>query len=393
MQKAMGLKRWIGVLTVLMLGLPSAWAQPAKSENIVYVIGTSQIRSGDMSTARQEAIEDGLIMAVSRVLTELLPFENIVGNFQVLNESILSRTDQFVQDYKVLAESPLGNTYRLMAQTTVSVDRLKGALKSAGIHLGKLSYPRVLVCVAEKYIGDDAPSYWWSGQALFGDRVATDILTKALLEGGFKVVQPNPGPGPTGLPTKLSVTQAQALAKQNGAEVVVVGMALGEEAANTMAGSVRSYRGTLVARALRASDGQVLAEIRETAQSAAGDAQAGSREGIENAAALAGPALSAQVARAWFQKGAGAASITLSLLGIGGHIADFVKFRSALSTMSGVDSLQLKEMMSDTAALAVQYQGNARSLADAVLLLNFDTFGINIEEVGADEIRLRLIPR
>jgi hypothetical protein len=41
----------------------------------------------------------------------------------------------------------------------------------------------------------------------------------------------------------------------------------------------------------------------------------------------------------------------------------------------------------------VAYQGNARSLADALLLMHFDTFGINISEVGINAIQLQLITR
>lgn len=392
MRMAVGLKRWMTILVVMMVALPSAWAQSAGGENTVYVVGTSQIRNGDMSTARQEAIADGLVMAVSRSLTDLLPAESIVGHFQVLNETVLSRTDQFVQDYQVLAESPTGNTYRLMARTTVSVDRLKGALKSAGIRLGKMAYPRVVLCLAEKGVGDIEPSYWWGSRSFSQGGIMNTVLSKALLQKGFRIVRPKPAPGGSDLPAELSAAQAQALAKRHGAQVVVVGLASAGEAANTMGGAVQSYRATVETRAYRASDGQVLVELGESASSAGGDPQTGSREAIERAAVALAPVLSDQLAKAWFRKGGGSTPITVIVQGIGGHIADFVKLRGALGNMSGVDSLQLEEMMSDTAALAVRYQGNASALADAVLLLSFDTFGIDIEQVGADEIRLRLVP-
>jgi len=74
-------------------------------------------------------------------------------------------------------------------------------------------------------------------------------------------------------------------------------------------------------------------------------------------------------------------------------MASFVRFRGALSTMSGVDSVQLKEMTTTEALLLVAYQGNARSLADALLLIHFDTFGINISEVGINTIALQLTTR
>ena len=50
-------------------------------------------------------------------------------------------------------------------------------------------------------------------------------------------------------------------------------------------------------------------------------------------------------------------------------------------------------MTPDSAILSVVYQGNARSLAEALLLKNFETFGINIVETGNRYIRLQLIPR
>jgi hypothetical protein len=77
--------------------------------------------------------------------------------------------------------------------------------------------------------------------------------------------------------------------------------------------------------------------------------------------------------------------------GIGGKIASFVKFRGALSTMPGVDNLQLKEMMPDAAVLLVDYQGTSRAFADALLLQNFDTFGLNISAIEPNLIRVQLV--
>ncbi len=393
MRKAMVLLRWITLLVMMVAVPPSlGFAQSDAASGLVHAIGTSQVRGGDMPAARQEAIDQGLVAAVSRILVDLLPAESVAGNFQVINESILNHKDLFIQDYKVLAESQVGDTYRLIVAANVSVARLDGAVKSAGIRLGKVSFPRVLVCIAEQGAEGSSQDYWWSGQPPLTDRVATDAVTRALLQAGFKVVQPEVVPGADMLPAQLSPAQAQALGQQQDAEVVVIGLA-SAEAADTGTGSLRQSSGSVAVRAVRVEDGRLLADIRESARSTAADPEAGSREAMRQAADQAGSALATRVAAAWRQQSAVAAAIALTIDGIGGHIADFVKFRSALGSMSGVDNLQVKEMMPGAATLTVQYQGPARALADAVSKLVFDTFVVDIQAVEGKHIRLRLAPR
>jgi hypothetical protein len=79
--------------------------------------------------------------------------------------------------------------------------------------------------------------------------------------------------------------------------------------------------------------------------------------------------------------------------GISGHIADFVKLRGRLSTLSGVDNVERKEMASDAAVLLVVYQGSARALADSLIRQSFDTFGLNIAEPQGNTIHLQIVPR
>jgi hypothetical protein len=43
--------------------------------------------------------------------------------------------------------------------------------------------------------------------------------------------------------------------------------------------------------------------------------------------------------------------------------------------------------------LSVTYQGNTRTLAEALMSLSFANFGIHIIETGSQHIRLQLIPR
>jgi hypothetical protein len=216
------------VLLIVQLALgwigTSAWAQPG-GETVVHAIGSSRISGGDLSKAREEALQAGLIIAVHRALTDAIPIEALVGQFKLVNEAVLSRTGQFVRDYKVLTEADTGGTYRLVLQATVSVERLRAAVEP------------------------------W--------------------------LRPSSEPG--------------------------------------------------------------VLEMRVS--------------------------------------------------GVGGRIAEFVRFRGALNGITGIGQLQMKGLDSDTGVLTATYQGSARTLADQVQLLNFETFEIQIVQVQANTIEMRLVAR
>jgi hypothetical protein len=381
----------IVVLLILAMGSP-AWAQAAnKGIQTVHVIGTSQIQGDDMSASREKAIADGLVVAVSRVLFDVVPQETVVGNFQLLSERVFSKTDEFVRNYKVLTESTHGQLHRVVVQATVSIRRLKGTLKKIGVHIGKRPYPRVLFCVAEKLVNDLSFEYWWSTEPSWKSGVSEESMRQILKDKGFVLVAPRSNVVSGSLPPELSVPEAVSLAQQLKAEVVILGQAEAQEAPSTMAGTIRSFKGTLMAQAIRVDTGEQIAQTQRSALAASEEPYAGSREALRNAAGLSGEDLALQIAEAWFSSQSGLSRTELIIEGVGGKIASFVKFRGALGTMSGVDNLQLKEMMPDAAVLLVDYQGTTRALADALLLQNFDTFGLNISAIETNKIRLQLV--
>ena len=380
------------ILVVLMLAIGSmTWAQSDKGIQTVHVIGSSKIQGDDMSASREQAIADGLVAAVSRVLVDVLPYETVVGNFQLLSERVFSQTDEFVRNYKVLTESTHGELHRVVVQATVSIRRLKGVLKKIGVHIGKRPYPRVLFCVAEKLVNDLSFEYWWHADATWRSGVTDTSMRQILNDKGFIIVAPRAEVASDALPPELSVPEAVSLAQQLKAEIVIIGQAEAQAAPNTLAGSVMSFKGTITASAHRVDTGEQIAQTRRSALTASDEPYAGSREALRNAAGLSGEDLALQIADAWFSPQSGLSRTELVVEGIGGKIASFVKFRGALSTMSGVDNLQLKEMMPDAAVLLVNYQGTSRAFADALLLQNFDTFGLNISAVEPNLIRLQLV--
>jgi len=359
----------------------------------VFTIGSSRIVGDDMSASRNQAIDDGLVAALYQVLSDMMPQEVLSTGFQAVNETIFAHTDRYINDYKVITESVHGATHRLLIQAGVSVRSMKAALKSAGVWVDQKALPRVLLCVAEKTVDEVDFRYWWSGQALYEPLISAAVLSQIFNIDKYVLLNPSIDRLPMDYPWDLDGAQAVSLGRLFEADVVVTGVAGAESTPNTMEGIMRSFRGSVVLKAFRVSDGKQIATGQSSALVAAQDAYNGGREALQQVVTQAGAELSTKIQEAWRREGAGEFHLELRVAGIGGNMASFVRFRGALSTLSGVDNVQLKEMTTSDAVLMVAYQGNARSLADALLLMNFDTFGINIFRVESNTIDLQLTTR
>jgi hypothetical protein len=102
--------------------------------------------------------------------------------------------------------------------------------------------------------------------------------------------------------------------------------------------------------------------------------------------------LAALIDDAWQKEGPAADRIDIQLTGTH-NLANFVQFRRMLTSVSGVEDVQVKELKADDAALSVSYRGKPRELADALMLNAFETFSINIHEVKPDRLKIQLIPQ
>jgi hypothetical protein len=377
---------------LLLSAAATAPAQPDNGEQAVLGIGTSKVRAEGMAAGREAALQAALNMAVFRALTDLVSPEAMAGQFQAINEGILNRTDQFVRDYKVLTDATVGDTYRVVVQATVVVARLKESLKAGGVRMGQSAYPMVLLCVAERRAGVLAPVYWWHGRAEGLENLSETTLSKVLGDAGFPLAQAQAVAIGT-YPPELGDAEALTLGRQFQAEVVVVGTAAADEAGTATApgSNGTAYRAAIALRALRVADGQSVASSKK--ESTVADPGGDGREALRAAALSAGQDLAAQIGAAWFKQAAAGRSLEVVVNGVGGKIANFVKFRGALSALPGVENVLLKSMMPAKAILTLKYQGTARSLADAILAQNFEGFTITMEGVYPESVQVTIVPR
>ena len=131
-------------------------AGPVTAQSVVgpakeyVVIGTGAIYKGNTANARQAAIDNGLDVAVAAAVVELVPSDYLVGPFSAVSRSVSGRSADFLQGYKVLAETPVGDEYRVIVSATVSLDALRQEFDTAGVSLSRKAMPRTLALVVEK---------------------------------------------------------------------------------------------------------------------------------------------------------------------------------------------------------------------------------------------------
>jgi hypothetical protein len=369
---------------VVLTPLTGAAAQPADQMRLVDTIGTASLTHSNTAAARQAAIDNGLVAAVDLALTNLVARDVVVHNFQLINQSIYNAPNRFIQDFKVLAETSGGGLYRVALQASVAVPKLSEALTGLGIMLGNQRVPKVLLLISDKNTDDFMAALPPGAQppAHATRRAMADSMNAR----GLKVV------GSDLIPAKpISDAEAVELARQQGADMVVVGDSVTDIAANTMGNELKSYTATVNLRALQVSDGTQVGALRRSAVKASADWASGSAAAQEQAGALGADGLASAIIHTWQQGASSRERLIIDVEGIGGQVAAFVKFRGQLQEIPGVKAMQIEEMTPDTARLSAQYQGSSRSLAEALMERTYQGFGINIYAVDATGMKVQLV--
>ena len=362
----------------------------------IVVIGTGDIYGGNSARAREQAIANGLVSAVEGVAVELLPPETLARNFQTFNNFLNGQTGQFVQGYRVLAELPLKNTYRVVVEADVLTSRLKIFLSDAGILLSEKFLPKVLVLISEQNLQDPSPTYWWSQKGNLKKAISVDTLLKILEDKGFPIIDPRQIPNNAfhdlALDTPyLDDRQAVNLGLNVQADVVIIGTSVAERTPNIMGQNIRSFKGILSARAIRTDTSKEIAATMQRAVTTNTDETTGVRDALSNTGSLAGEALASQIVYAWQKNEQQYNPVEIIVEGTD-NLVNFEKFRRIITQMSGVRNLQTKEMKADEATITLEFQGDAKTLADALMLKTFESIGINIYEVSHNHLKIQLVP-
>jgi hypothetical protein len=111
----------------------TAAAQRAEDTRTLVVVGAAAIQGSNITAARDAAIANGLMQAVYLATVEIASPEGFAENFKKLNELLLDRPDDYIQDFKVLSEATFAKNHRVLVQATVTGAKIRAALAGAGL--------------------------------------------------------------------------------------------------------------------------------------------------------------------------------------------------------------------------------------------------------------------
>ncbi len=389
-----------GLILCMVFSAAEALGQPALSgEEKIITIGHSRIYS-DIDSAKQAAIYEGLLSAVQNAAFRLISTKEMTGNFKTVAGVLVRLRGDFIQGYRILEEYQTEKHYQVLIQATISIKKIKEAFARAGLSPAPARMPSVLFMIAEKNIDDMKFDYWWRGGYLSSsDQAVLSPIRQIFTQKGFKVIEPDSAETSNkDLLSGLHIGeepadyQASIVASRLNADIVVVGKATAEAAANRMGEDVRTFRARVNLRVIDAGTGEKLTTTREQAMNVSQDPDKGAKNALADAAYQAGRQLADRISSLWRNASQTADKFMIRVQGedILPHLE---KLRSALKEQPGISELRTTEMTASQAILAVDYQGTAQELADNLLMQSFERFGVNISEISAEGMSVELISR
>jgi len=133
------LKKTCVLLAVLMAWASGGVADAQKAEEVrtVVVIGSAPVQGSQVTAARDAAIANSLMNAVALTAIESLSPEGFSENFKTLNQQLLDKPDDYIQDFRVLSETVIAKQHRVVVQATVKARAIRERMADAGLVGGK----------------------------------------------------------------------------------------------------------------------------------------------------------------------------------------------------------------------------------------------------------------
>ena len=374
-----------------------ALAQESAKTKTLVVIGSAAVHGGNVQAARERAIKDGLVSAVAQITEEILQVEALVDNFPQVNQLVYDQPDKYIQNYKVLTETGSGEVYRVAVEVSIAEKKIAQRLSKQGILRVETKLPSIVLLIAEQNVKEILPQYWWGhGMGNFKS-VSEQAVVEVLKTKGYVVVEHRRVQlhklvdWVADAKPELTNEQASELGAGLKADVVVVGTSKASESPNIMGYATKSFKGNFSARVLRTETGEQMIAISRDAVATNVDEHEGGIQALSNVGAVAGETLAEQLVAEWRKIMEKPSQVEIIIEGTS-NLANFVKFRKALSSVAGVEGIFVKEIKPNEATLIVDFKGKPGDLASALMLKTFETFGIDIYETADTFLRIALIP-
>ncbi len=381
----MFLKILTRILIILFLFPYLLCAEEKKQINTVECIGRGVIIEKNDQKAKEEAIADALSASVEKVTSNILAQPEEIKNFQLLNSVIYTKSDSFIESYKILAETSTADFYVVMISADVLKNKIYESLMNTGILLEKKRPIRIMLFIhGRNNKTDEADPSENRCKEMSSAQIPVKI---SLRERDFIVMDYITDD------SSLTCSDKEILENTNNsiADVIVIGHSSVEQTSNSIEGGAASYLGAIYLKAYNPETKNLIAEAFKESIAIDSSSEAGFENVIFQAGSKAGDDIALKINKKWNEKKRIAQNIKLAVKGTD-ELKNFVMFRAALKDIPGVSSLKIDKMMQNSADISIDYEGNAKSLANILILKTFDAFAITISDIADNYLTVDLTP-
>lgn len=348
----------ISTALVIAGGCKSGNQKTVGADGWVEVTGVAAVQNGNLGLAKDEALKDAKRVAVQEVLGSIVSARTDVKNFQLVQQSVTSKTEGLIETFSILSAAATSDTeYQVRIKAKVSTALVTQAIEEVVSSQGK---PRMMVIIDESF----------NGRSDSNKVAQTEIETQFIAQ-GFpfvdrstveRLVARNKRKIASALGGDNSA--ARSLGVDAGAEIILVGTSRVKEAGKISGTQMISVQADLNVRVIDINTGKILTAGQEHGAYPHINAESGAVEAVKKAVTPLRDKLVTDIVKLWdINRGN-----TIALLITGVDYEKLMVLRSELiEKVRGVKAVNPKGSSGKAAKLEVEFEGSSFDLADRLL--------------------------
>lgn len=348
----------ISTALIIAGGCKSGNQKTVGADGWVEVTGVAAVQNGNLGLAKDEALKDAKRVAVQEVLGSIVSARTDVKNFQLVQQSVTSKTEGLIETFSILSAAATSDTeYQVRIKAKVSTALVTQAIEEVVSSQGK---PRMMVIIDESF----------NGRSDSNKVAQTEIETQFIAQ-GFpfvdrstveRLVARNKRKIASALGGDNSA--ARSLGVDAGAEIILVGTSRVKEAGKISGTQMISVQADLNVRVIDINTGKILTAGQEHGAYPHINAESGAVEAVKKAVTPLRDKLVTDIVKLWdINRGN-----TIALLITGVDYEKLMVLRSELiEKVRGVKAVNPKGSSGKAAKLEVEFEGSSFDLADRLL--------------------------
>lgn len=364
---------------------------------VIEAVGEAAIFNNDTAQAKDKALEDALRAAVEKAVGTVITSESVSRDFELVEDKVLSHAKGYVKTYEILNQSKEDGTIKLTVKASVGKDNLTKDVDALVRLISQKGKPKILIMVSEQNIGQPEAQAWWTTQ---GFTTNLDVVENTFIEAwqplGFGFVDPQALKGKIKVGKALQSpniddSEAKSFAGKTGAQVVIVGKAIAQEANGKAFGTnLISARANMSVRAIRVDTGDILATSTLDGGSMALDTTTAGSNALKETCKKMAEDLKGKIMRKWLEEVNSGQGIKLVVNNVK-KTSHLVQLKNALKEqVRGVSAVRDRGFKNKVAEFEVEMRGSAQDLAVELEAKKFAGFSVNIEEMTGNSLELTL---